>query len=109
MITRTQYMNKEVTFEEYYREIYKEADISFKHSIWLPRIKKALAAGDEHLNTIPLLEWDALGSAFFPRLRTVFKNHGDFWSLAGQVCALKQAARDAVKEDEIIIEAKERN
>ena len=93
--TRADYMNNLVTFAEYYRAIAKDAGISFKNSTMLPCIKRALANGDEHLNTIRLSEWDVLSICAKHATAPAFKAHGDWWSIAGGVCVAKQAAIDA--------------
>jgi hypothetical protein len=94
--TRAQYLNKEVSFAQYYRAIAKDAGVSFKDSSILPQVKRALESGDEHLNTIRLSTWDMYASIAKPQVASAFKRHGDFWSPAGGVCVAKQAARDAV-------------
>lgn len=101
MTTRKDYLDRKVTFEQYYRSVNKAAGLSFVgHSI-LPRIEKALEAGDVHLNTIPLKEWDNMGANPILRqnLSRALKQHEDFLTQANIVCCLKQAARDAVKID----------
>jgi len=97
---RKDYMDGRVPFEEYYRSVYKALHLSFKESSMLPQIKRAIARGDAHLNSIRLMHWDALAASYLNDLtkREAFKLHGDSWSLAGHVCALKQAARDAALE-----------
>ena len=94
--TRKQYMNKEVSFADFYRAIYQDAGISFEaDDSLISEVQEAITNGDEHLNTIPLARWDAMGQEAQVRLSVAFKKHGDFYSMAGSVCALKQAARDA--------------
>lgn len=113
MITRADYMAGRATHEQYYRSVCCTAGIDFRgHSI-LPRVRECLAAGDEHLNRIqmslpfwhnprkhatPFFTWDGWGAHPLVKaaLTRAFKAHGDEWTLAGSVCALKQAARDAV-------------
>ena len=94
MFTRQDYMDGAVTFEQYYTSIAEAAGISMAGSELMPDVKAALAAGDEHLNTIPIETWDRIAA---PRtwLATAFKAHGDFYSLAGGVCVYKQAAKNA--------------
>lgn len=94
--TRAQYLNKEVSFEDYYRAIAKDAGISFDNCSDLPKFKAAIDRGDEHLNSIRLPYWDSWAIFSGDRLRAAFKKHGDFFSIAGGVCVAKQAARDAV-------------
>lgn len=54
------------------------------------RIKQALAAGDEHLNTIPLAKWDRMVECM--RLTKEQKTRIGFWSLSCGVCTLKHVA-----------------
>lgn len=95
--TRAQYMNKQVTFEDYYRAVARDAGVTFVDAPqkFLQRCKKALDAGDMYLNTIPMATWDSYAYAAHRATSPAFKRHGDFWSLAGGVCIAKQAARDA--------------
>lgn len=96
--TRKQYMNKEVSFSDFYRAVYQTAGISLgaNESLVL-KVKTALSEGDEHLNSIPLGYWDGLAFSARGSLKKAFKKHGDFYSMAGGVCAMKQAARDAAE------------
>ena len=96
-ITREMYLNGKVEHHDYYLTLAKECGISFERSNLLPKVKKLLAAGDEHLNKIPLKSWDMLATSYIDqnKLHSVFKAHGDSWSLAGHVCMLKAAAKDA--------------
>lgn len=94
---RKAYLAGEITHAEFYRSVCAEAGISYKASRELPRIKAALEAGDEHLNSIPLIFWDQRSLASRTALDRALKAHGDFWSLAGGCCAHKQAARDAAQ------------
>ena len=49
---------------------------------------------DEHFNTIPLAQWDAIPLAFnMERMRA----NGDYLTKAGKVCILKEAARQIVE------------
>lgn len=95
--TRADYMARRVSHEEYYRAVAKTAGISFKDSSApiVERARQALAAGDKHLNTIPLKVWDGMGAALLS-IDRAFRAHGDHDSLAGRVCVLKQAVADAV-------------
>lgn len=95
---RSAYMAGEVSFTEFYESVAKEAGISYENSSLLPRIKHALAAGDEHLNTIPLSEWNSMAAMTYGPLKHAFKLHGDTFSLAGGVCVHKAAAKKAARE-----------
>jgi hypothetical protein len=96
-MTRQDYMERRVTHREYYASVAKDAGVAFHDGPFIERVRKALAAGDEHLNTIPLDEWDRRASGPTPHLSSAFKRHGDFWSLAGAVCVLKEAAKQAAE------------
>lgn len=96
-MTRKDYMDGKVSFEEYYRSVARAAGISFASASvgLLDRVERALAAGDKHLNTIPLSLWDSYAIVAQHATAPAFKAHGDGWSLAGGVCVAKQAAKDA--------------
>ena len=97
--SRADHMNGTVDFATYYRAVARTAGINYAHAepAFLARVKAALDKRDEHLNTIPLGEGDRRGAGLFG-IAKAFKAHGDCDSLAGRVCLLKQAARDAVQE-----------
>lgn len=95
MFTRKQYMNKECTFEQYYTEI-SENLYHFSDN-FLSKVKSAIANGDEHLNTIPLSTWSNMAVPINPVVCKRLKDRGDTPTLAGAVCAIKQAAKNACK------------
>ncbi|MGE3483472.1 MAG: hypothetical protein AB7L09_01950 [Nitrospira sp.] len=99
MLTRKQYMDGECTHDDYYLEIAREAGISYAKSDMLPRVKACLARGDEHLNDIPLREWDARGRAIVRHVQAPMKARGDYVTPAGLVCVVKAAARHAAEND----------
>lgn len=101
MPTRAQYLAGKVTFEAYYRAIACNAGVSFASGsrAFIDRVKRALVAGDKHLNTIPLAIWDGYAIAAQSATGPTFRRHGDSWSLAGGVCVAKQAARDAAMSE----------
>jgi uncharacterized protein YmfQ (DUF2313 family) len=106
MITRAEYMaNSRELHQAYYLEIAQAAGwrnrISDK---MLTRVKAALAAGDKHLNTIPLSEWDHLTG--FPHCgglsRAVRERHPGFGAtLSDGVCALKALARYLAEQEAV--------
>jgi hypothetical protein len=93
--TRKEYMDNKVTFEQFYTSVANEAGVGYFPPDFLDRVRKALADGDEHLNTIPIATWDRLAELVAPRIASALKKHGDFYSLAGGVCVMKQAAKNA--------------
>ncbi len=96
MHTRSDYMAGQCSHAEFYRAVNKTAGFIITDPRLLDRVRKALASGDEHLNTIPLRIWDGVAVNAQAALSRAFKAHGDFYSLAGGVCCAKQAARDAL-------------
>ncbi len=96
--TRDDYMQGRCTHAAFYRAVNKTAGLVISDTALLQRVSKCLAEGDEHLNRIPLSFWDGMGPALSGNLRRALKEHGDFWSMAGSVCCLKQAARDAAMQ-----------
>ncbi len=100
---RRQRLDGKVSHEEYYRSVYKAAGVSYLGDPLIERrVKACLEDGDEHLNSIPLRYWDGLASAV-PALPKAFRDHGDYFTMAGAVCAVKQAALDAVLDGEEVL------
>ena len=94
MFTRKQYINKECTHEQYYGQFVTDGTKARVLSgIGLDALKKS---NDPHFNDIPLHEWDGLvancpGSAAFSKA-------GDYYTLAGGICLLKEAARQVLEQ-----------
>ena len=61
--------------------------------------RKQKLTDDKHLNNIPLQKWDLLTSFFTvgPKMREL----GDYPTLAGKVCVLKEAARQLIASGEV--------
>lgn len=97
MITRQDYMTGKATHREYYADVLRSAHISFSKED--PIVIKAAASKDKHYNDISLARWDSLALLNSGRLATAFKERNDFYSLAGGVCAMKEAVRQAVEHD----------
>lgn len=91
--TRADYMAGKCTHREYYGQFVNAGTKSVVlHGIGRELL---LASKDEHLNDIPLALWDRLvpeapGSGGFAKA-------GDFYTIAGGVCLLKEAARQIVE------------
>lgn len=98
MHTRADYMDKRCTHADYYGEIAQAAGVSLVGHPIMPDVEKALAAGDEHLNSVPLDRWDSVGHGFRNALGPVMRARGDVLSMAGLVCVAKEAARQAAQE-----------
>ena len=94
MYTRKQYLNKECTHRQYYGQFVdnrtKQRVLS---GIGLEALKKST---DPHFNDIALTNWDKLvpncpGSSGFA-------NAGDYYTVAGGVGLLKEAARQILDD-----------
>jgi hypothetical protein len=83
---RQQYMDHEVTHRQYYAQ-FVTPEIK---TIVLDRfgLQRLLRSHDEHLNDIPLGEWDSLAGRI----------SADDNSLCARVCTLKEAARQLIEE-----------
>lgn len=94
MITRKQYMAGDASHQDYFRDVISA--MGGPERIPCPvdatRIAVALAAGDAHLNTIPLGKWDAYVGRL-QRANDALKPRGDYLTLGTGVCILKEAAR----------------
>jgi hypothetical protein len=98
---RQDYMTGKVSHEEYYGYIAELAGISFSNSKEFieKRIVPALEAGDEHLNTIALRNWDIMAANASPAIKRALKQvEGEFYSMAIGVCVMKAAAKIAAKK-----------
>ena len=92
MFTRQQYLNKECTHREYYAQFVNEsAKRLVRHYIGISRI---LDSQDEGFNDIPLALW---GEIPFTGPRLTLEVAGDYPTVAGGICILKEAAQQ-IKE-----------
>lgn len=93
--TRSDYMTGKVTHQDYYLSVARSAYLS-SPALMIRRARIALEAGDEHLNTIPLREWDIWSDSCSRQIGRALSLHGDTgYSLGGGVCALKALVRHA--------------
>jgi hypothetical protein len=93
--TRQDYMNRKCSHSQYYAQfVTNEIKIHVLHCIGYEKIKKSR---DEHFNDIRLNKWD-LATVSMPRVDSKMRESGDFVTLAGQVCILKEAARQIKKK-----------
>lgn len=91
MKTRKQYLNKEITHQEYYSQFVNKGFNGIKG--WFRN--RELENTDGYLFEIPLKVWDKIS----PPLGTneSMKLCGDCLTLAGKVCIAKEAARQYLK------------
>jgi len=92
-----EYMNAENGNEAhrtFYNEVAQDAKVKVSDKL-IKETREAIAAGDEHLNTIPLKRWDDLAEAWRHRISPVLKERGTAYSISQGVCTMKAAARSA--------------
>jgi len=103
IMTRKNYLDGKISFQDYYVSIAKDAGISFKsNQKFLTEVKLCLERNDVYLNTIKLSFWDRLSLAKANRYKIdrVLRERGDFWTLSNGVCTLKAiAAHEAMEEN----------
>ena len=94
MFWRHDYVNGKVTHRDYYGQfVTPEAKAIVTASIPVERL---IASTDRHFNDIPLQKWDRMPA---PRsLNEKMKRCGDYLTLAGKVCILKEAAQQIVED-----------
>ena len=90
MKTREAYLQGKCSHEQYYSQfVTAHIKLAIKNTFTIDQLKNALKQ-DKNLNNIPLHLWDSLAMRVdFPSL----KAFGDYLTLAGKVCILKEAAR----------------
>lgn len=103
--TRKQYMNKEVSHQDYYAQFVTESTKRYILSdLTINEIKEAFNSGDEHLNEIKI-PFNNMGSGgnwwwdFTPFNNQLIKECGESNSHATHTCVGKAAARILVNEN----------
>jgi len=91
--TRKQRLADECTHREYYAQF---IDKGMKELVVRTFGDKLQNSQDEHFNDINLDSWDAL-LPFTTRKARAMKDAGDWLTMAGSVCMLKEAARQVVE------------
>lgn len=94
MITRKEYISGP-SGREAYENYYVQFVTDEITSLVVDRIgaDKIRASTSYHFNDIPLAQWDNLSWQMPASLTEAMKAHGDFRTLAGDVCVAKMAAR----------------
>lgn len=104
MFTRQDYMNvrgpeaSREAHHRYYGEVAAAAGVKVPAHI-VDWCRKSLLEGDEYFNRIKLETWDNLAAQYKGAITSALRARGDFWSLSGGVCTMKQAARRQVERD----------
>jgi hypothetical protein len=94
MHTRQDYLNGIVSHEDYYSQFVTELTKNLVNKTFgFNRLESAYKK-DHSFNTIPLASWDNLTYLFNPDKE--LKSCGDYSTLAGKVCILKESARQLV-------------
>ena len=93
IITRKDYLNGKYNHRQYYGQFVNDnVKLMVIDKIGIKRI---LNSKDEHFNDIPITIWDNIGLPY--GIGELLKSAQDFYTLAGQVCILKESARQ-IKE-----------
>lgn len=94
---RSDYMSGNVTHQAYYSHIAKLAGIKPAAAL-VKTCRELLADGDEHLNKIPLAQWDLLaGGAWNQIVGACQRVEGEHMCLSTGVCTYKAAVRAAIE------------
>lgn len=96
MKTRKEYLNNECTHSEYYGQFVTNSIKSLVKQQFGIQVLRDSYASDEHLNNIPLVKWDVIAPLVTSGGK--MKDCGDYLTLSGQVCILKEAARQLIEE-----------
>lgn len=94
-ITRKAYLDQQVSHDQYYSQFVTPA---IREAVANRFPVELLRSAGEHLNGIELAHWDNLGERFHPLISKMLRSAGDFLSLAGVVCILKQAALEIIRD-----------
>lgn len=95
MFTRTQYLNGECSHRAYYAQfVTTDLQEVLRRRLGVARMVTAYKA-DPNLNTIPLPTW--AGLSILARTNALCAC-GDYPTLAGSVCILKEAARQVAEQ-----------
>lgn len=95
MKTRQQYLNNEISHHNYYMQFATEAmKQQVVDKIGIERIKKAIVT-DEHLNNIPLEEWDMLSWNYW-RNNQLMGEAQESASSATMTCIYKAIAKSLI-------------
>ena len=114
MKSRQQYLNNEISFHDYYVQFAtEEMRQKVINKIGIERIKKAIKT-DEHLNNIPVKEWDLLSGHYWKHNQykewlvgtitvsnecfKLIKEAGESVSSATMICIYKSIAKELIKD-----------
>ncbi len=93
--TRQDYLGRKCTHRQYYAQFVGTKERQLVSRRFGVSYLKTSFAYDEYFNNIPLSNWDALSV----NRRADMKAAGDYQTLAGAVCILKEAARQVCEQE----------
>jgi hypothetical protein len=88
-------MAHRVTHRVYYASVAQAAGLVFPTDH--PLVERAARSKDPHFNDIPLQLWDDYALSMRSDLARALRAHEDGFSVAGGVCIVKEAVKQAVK------------
>jgi hypothetical protein len=97
MFTRTQYLNKEVSHDEYYAQFVTEHIKNIVLRNWSKATLQIAYAENEHFSVIPIKFWDMLANSMTIYAEPLCQA-GESDTLSTRVCILKAAARQIINE-----------
>lgn len=98
MLTRSQYLAGEVGHSDYYGNIISAAGFRAPQHL----VEMSRKSTDRFFNDVPLAHWDAAAAGVrSAAIAQAFKDRGDYLTLSGQVCLLKEAVRRKLGRDPI--------
>ena len=92
--TRKQYLDRECTHREYYGQFVTKGVSDALGGLDI------LKSNDVHFNDIPLKRWDMRAPFIKLHVGRQLRDAGDYFTLSGAVCILKEAARQIVEDEE---------
>ena len=98
MYTRKDYLNRQCSHSDYYAQfvedyVLKLVSLRFSLDLLLVEYTK-----DSNFNTIPLADWQKIFLGI--SLNDKLSQAGDYMTVAGSVCILKEAARQIVSHSD---------
>jgi len=99
MITRSDYLNKKSSHEEYYGQFVTKDIRNLVVRVFGKEQLTVEYHKNNSFNGINLYKRDSLAPLVYPHLTRTMKSVGDYSTLCGAVCTLKEAARQVVLEE----------
>ena len=98
MMTHKDFWEGRVTRDQYCSSVAKAAGIDMSNSPLLPRVREAMARGDEQMSNITWEEWDRLLTLpVWKNIERALEEHDDVWSAQTALYVIRQAAKEAAQ------------